>query len=107
MSKTSRLIDLRIDPPPDLVIEIDISYHEVDRESMYAEVGVPELWRYDGKEIALFRLNAGAWAAIDSSVSFPGVRPADLRRFLRTVPRRGEMAMRRAFREWVRQQDWA
>lgn len=104
--RAKKKIDLRRDPPPDLVIEIDISYHEVNRESMYAAIGVPELWRYDGKQLAFFQLKAGAWVAIDSSIAFPGVRPGDLQRFLRMVPRRGEMAMRRAFREWIRQQDW-
>lgn len=102
--RAKKKIDLRRDPPPDLVIEIDISYHEVDREAMYAEIGVPELWRFDGKRLAFFHLEAGAWVAIARSASFPAVRPADLLRFLRMVPRRGEMAMRRAFREWVRQQ---
>jgi Uma2 family endonuclease len=100
--RARKQIDLRRDPPPDLVIEIDISYHEVDRESMYAEIGVPELWRYDGKQLWFFRVVAGQWVGVDGSASFPGVRPADLLRFLRMVPRRGEMSMRRAFREWVR-----
>ena len=100
--RAKKKIDLRRDPPPDLVIEIDISYHEVDREAMYAEIGVPELWRYDGKQLEFFRLEARAWVGIERSTSFPDVRPSDLQRFLRMVPRRGEMAMRRAFREWVR-----
>ena len=105
--RAKKKIDLRRDPPPDLVIEIDISYHEVDREALYAEIGVPELWRYDGKQLAFFRREAGSWVGIDFSISFPQIRPADLQRFLRMVPRRGEMAMRRAFREWVRRQGWS
>ena len=101
--RATKKIDLRRDPPPDLVIEIDISYHEVDREAMYAAMGVPELWRYDGRKLDFFQLEAGEWVAIARSAAFPAVRPADLLRFLRMVPRRGEMAMRRAFRDWVRQ----
>jgi Uma2 family endonuclease len=42
-------IDLAVDPPPDLVIEVDITHHVVDRERIYAEFGVPEMWRFDGK----------------------------------------------------------
>ena len=101
--RARKKIDLRRDPPPDLVIEIDISYHEVDREAMYAEIGVPELWRYDGKQLEFFGLKAREWVSIERSASFPAVRPADFMRFMRMVPRRGETAMRRAFRDWVRE----
>jgi Uma2 family endonuclease len=100
--RAKKQIDLRRDPPPDLVVEIDISYHEVNREAIYAEMGVPELWRYDGSRLTFWRLQAGTWAPLERSLSFPQVRPADLERFLRMVPRRGDMAMRRAFRSWVR-----
>lgn len=39
-------IDLTIDPPPDLAIEINISSRT--RFDNYEKLGVPELWRYDG-----------------------------------------------------------
>ena len=41
-------IDLRQDPPPDLVIEIDITSSSINRLDIYADIGVPEVWRYDG-----------------------------------------------------------
>jgi Uma2 family endonuclease len=44
-------IDLRRDPPSDLAIEIKISRRLLDRESIYAALGVPELWRYDRKSL--------------------------------------------------------
>ncbi|HEY9740149.1 MAG TPA: Uma2 family endonuclease, partial [Coleofasciculaceae cyanobacterium] len=40
-------IDFNQDPPPDLVIEIDISSSSINRLSLYAALGVPEVWRYD------------------------------------------------------------
>src|SRR5579885_1128764 len=40
-------IDLSIDPPPDLVIEIDLTSRALDKLSLYAQIGVPEIWRYD------------------------------------------------------------
>jgi len=38
-------IDLRISPPPDLVVEIDMSYRRMDKLDLYAKLGVPEFWR--------------------------------------------------------------
>ena len=38
-------IDLRRDPPPDLVIEVDVTHSSVPRMPIYAALGVPEVWR--------------------------------------------------------------
>lgn len=46
-------IDLAIDPPPDLAIEIDITSSSVDRLGIYAVLGVPEVWRYDGESLTI------------------------------------------------------
>jgi Uma2 family endonuclease len=37
-------IDLKYDPPPDLVIEIDITSSSLDKHPIYAALGVPEIW---------------------------------------------------------------
>lgn len=42
-------LDLRTDPPPDLVIEIDITRSSLDKLGLLAGIGVPEVWRYDGR----------------------------------------------------------
>ena len=39
-------IDLRIDPPPDLVIEIDLTSDSLNKFPLLAALGVPEVWRY-------------------------------------------------------------
>ncbi len=41
-------IDLDVDPPPDLVIEIDITSPSLNKLSIYARMGVFEIWRHDG-----------------------------------------------------------
>src|SRR5207244_659524 len=41
-------IDLRRDPPPDLVVEIDITKSSIDRLEIYALLKIPEVWRFDG-----------------------------------------------------------
>lgn len=41
---------LESDPPPDLVLEIDITSSSLDKRPIYAAFGVSELWRYDGRQ---------------------------------------------------------
>src|SRR5262249_2741275 len=43
-------------PPPDLVIEIDLSRPQVDRPAIYAAIGVAEVWRFDGDTLAIDQL---------------------------------------------------
>src|SRR5204863_3892315 len=43
-------LDLAVDPPPDLAIEVEISRDSLNRHRIYAALGVPELWRYDGED---------------------------------------------------------
>ena len=54
-------IDLLTDPPPDLVIEIDISHPSLNKLPIYVQVGVPEVWRYDGSQLQLLALNEGQY----------------------------------------------
>ena len=44
-----RPIDLAVDPPPDLVVEVDINHTDIDKNALYAAMGVPEFWRFDSK----------------------------------------------------------
>ena len=53
-------LDLSIDPPPDLAIEIDISRSSLDQLAIYADMGVPELWIYDEEAIHIWILQADA-----------------------------------------------
>jgi Uma2 family endonuclease len=99
------VIDLRTDPPPDLAVEIEISRSALDRLGIYARLGVPEVWRYDGQTLSFHRLGAGArYVAAANSVAFPWLTPADLMPFLAMIIQSEENAIVRQFRAWVRQQ---
>jgi len=54
-----RTLDLSIDPPPDLAIEVEISERLLDRVGIYERLGVPELWRNDGKRSRVMLLGRG------------------------------------------------
>jgi len=67
-------VDLGLDPPPDLAIEIDITSSSLDKFSIMAEVGVPEVWRYDtGGGWRILRLQRAQYAEEGESVALPGL----------------------------------
>lgn len=64
-------IDLAVDPPPDLVIEIDVTSWSLDKFPIYARAGVPEVWRHHGGRISMYRLAAGTYREISQSEVLP------------------------------------
>jgi Uma2 family endonuclease len=78
-------LDLTIDPPPDLAIEVEVASPLLDKVAVYGGLGVPELWRVraDGS-CDMFRLDtAGAYQPIGVSVAVPPFTPAVLSQYLR------------------------
>lgn len=97
-------LDLTVDPPPDLVIEIEISRSVLDRLGTFAAMGVPEIWCTDGKSLRFLALtDAGEYETRPESRFFPGIRSADMERFLKNPDQLDEGALVRSFREWVQQ----
>lgn len=92
-----------IDPPPDLAVEIDVTSSSVDREGIYAELGVPELWRFDGDQIRAYRLRRRKYHKISMSAAFPFLRVADLLQFI-VDDTTSEMARLHTFVNWIRDQ---
>ena len=65
-------VDLTCDPPPDLAVEIDVTISSLNRQSIYAARGVPELWRFDGKTLRVHELQPnGEYAHLNTSPAFP------------------------------------
>lgn len=97
-------IDLQVDPPPDLVLEIDISRSSLDRMAIYGIMGVPEVWRYS-KDVLTFQLRQpdGCYAEIPGSLALPPLTPGDLMPFLSRHPATDETTLIRQFRAWIRQ----
>jgi Uma2 family endonuclease len=99
-------IDLRIDPPPDLAIEVDATHSSLPRVSIYETLGVPELWRLHNKVLTFRALGAdGHYAQCGDSPTFAAIRltPADLMHFLAMRNTQDDNAITRQFRAWVRQ----
>jgi Uma2 family endonuclease len=94
-------LDLDYDEPPDLAIEVDITNPSINKFSIYAGLGVPELWRYDGEEVEFFRLEEDDYAPLHTSDLFPFLTTEAVAEALRQGSTLGINAMRRAFRQWV------
>ena len=74
----NREIDLHSDPPPDLVIEIDITHPSLDKLSIYAALGVPEVWRYTRQQMRIYQRDAEGYVAVDTSMVLSGITSHDL-----------------------------
>jgi Uma2 family endonuclease len=96
-------IDLNVDPPPDLAIEIDITRSSLDRQAIYAVLGVPELWRFDGESLRVSRLRAdGTYKACATSPAFPLLPLDEVVRLLKPGATIDHSRWGRMVREWIR-----
>jgi len=96
-------IDLTVDPPPDLAIEIDNS--SPTSLSSYQALKVPELWRYDGRILKIYLLQDGKYIESDTSQNFPDFPIVDvIPQYVDRSKTEGRSPTLRAFRAWVKEQ---
>lgn len=96
-------IDLTVDPPPDLIIEVDITSRSLNKFPIYAQVGVPEIWRYNGQQVRISLLTATGYQDSESSHALPLLTDTILTDFLARSKVLKRTALLREFRAWVRQ----
>ena len=98
-------IDLSVDPPPDLAIEIELSKARRDRMGIYAALRIPEVWRYNGLQLTVNQLGSdGNYSATEGSRFFPTIPADELVRFIEMRTDVDENSLLQSFREWVRSQ---
>jgi Uma2 family endonuclease len=97
-------IDLTQDPPPDLVVEIDITSSSENRFQVYADIGVPEIWRYDGKSFRINILQNQEYVTVERSLAFPNLPIAEISNFLQQVGQKDYLELVREFRDWIKSQ---
>jgi len=98
-------IDLIEDPPPDLIVEVDVTSPSLNKFPIYVALGVREVWRYDDQRITIFRLEENEYRQREESVILPGVTSTQLSRFLKESQELPRPAWLRRVREWARQQN--
>jgi Uma2 family endonuclease len=99
---TGRRVDLATDPPPDLVVEVDITHSDINKPALYASMGVPEFWRYDGREWRIYQLQGNEYTEVSSSPTFPIVPKEKLYEFL-AAALVDEVEAEVNLRQWVRE----
>ena len=95
-------IDLTADPPPDFVVEIDISHGSLDKFPIYAAAGVPEIWRYDGTRLAIFRRTDGPYGEYEESAVLPRVTSQALSGFIEQSKSLARAVWLQQVRKWAR-----
>ena len=94
-------IDLTIDPPPDIALEIDITSRT--RFDNYEVLGVKELWRFNGKQLEINILRSGSYVQVDESPHFPGFLLSEvIPQYLERSKIEGRNKTMKAFRVWVK-----
>jgi len=98
-----KIVDLSVDPPPDLIAEVDITHTDIDKLNLYASMGVPEFWRYNGRILRIYQLQDSKYLEVENSSIFPLPIKEPLKQFLQDC-RLDEVEAAVSFRAWVQQQ---
>lgn len=96
-------LDLTVDPPPDLVVEIDITSSSINKQALFAEFGIPEVWRYDGQHFKILLLSGGLYFETDTSAFLPCITPQVLDDLIAKSLRLAPLEWMKSVREWARQ----
>ena len=97
-----RRLNLSVDPPPDLAIEIDVT--SKTQLSAYVALGVPELWCYGNGKLQVFLLRESEYVQVETSPIFANLPVIErIVQFLKLSETEGASAARKAFRQWVRE----
>ena len=97
-----RDVDFSQDPPPDLVVEVDITHTDIAKNRFYSSLGVLEFWRFDEKVWRVYQLQEGVYIEVEVSPTFPQVPKDRLYAFLEEA-KEDEIEAVRSLRTWWQQ----
>ncbi len=96
------ILDLSVDPPPDLAVEVEIGHSILDKLAVYGALRVPEIWRYDGESLRVCLLQPDkTYADAARSLNLPQLAPQQVAYFLGLRRQTRETEWARMFRRWV------
>lgn len=100
--KGKKRIDLEQDSAPDLVAEIDITSSSKNRFQVYVDLGIKEIWLYDGKNLQIYQLQNKNYIQCQKSLVFPNLPILEIEQFLQQVGIKDYLELVREFRQWVK-----
>ncbi len=89
-------------PPPDLVLEVDLTRKSLSRRSIYSRLEVPEIWRCDEKKLQIYQLQAGQYERVPHSLIFPELSLEILPKIIKDHIKSGRATVRNEFHKWLR-----
>ena len=96
-------IDLPNDPPPDLVIEVDVSRSSLDKLPIYAALGVPEVWRCRSGSVYVYWLVGSSYVGVEQSEVLPSLTNSQLTAFAQEGLWQSRQTWRRRIQDWARE----
>jgi Uma2 family endonuclease len=94
-------LDFAVDPPPDVVVEVDVHHRSDDNDSIYAALGVSEIWRYDERTLQILHLHGDEYIHAQASLALPMLTGEILTEYITRMKQEGEFAAILAFDEWL------
>lgn len=95
-------LDLRVDPPPDLAVEVVVSHDADDAVEVYRRLGVSEVWICSEERMSFLTLHDdGAYAVSETSLAIPGLSAAEAHSWIVRDDFPDDFEWRRALRRWV------
>jgi Uma2 family endonuclease len=95
-------LDLLVDPPPDLIVEVDITSDSMPKASLYAALGIREWWKFEGAALRILTLGPDGYRQQDSSPLLPPVTARAIESFLATAEEMESFEWTASIRDWVR-----
>jgi Uma2 family endonuclease len=97
-------IELPKDPPPDLAIEVDITRSDLEKQRIYASLGIAELWRFENDKLVVRELTTGGeFVEVGVSPNLPELPLVEVQRFMDMRHGMGETQWILSFRKWVQE----
>jgi Uma2 family endonuclease len=106
IEQRGREVDLSQDPPPDVIVEVDIASSSEPKFAIYAALKVPEIWLYRSEKLEVYHFDgtSAGYRKFRQSLAFPGIEIQQLMRFIKMASVRGPNATVQELRVWVREQ---
>lgn len=95
-------ISLESDPPPDIVVEIDVTRSSMTKLSIYDALGVPEAWRYDGETCRFYSRFEKGYKETQVSRFLPGLTGAMIAEAIEVSKTQGQDEARKSFRRRIK-----
>lgn len=105
-------VDLSIDPPPDLIFEVELSRSSLNKFALYAALRIPEVWRYISKpgktflqgSLFIHYLQGDRYIEEDCGLTFPFLSAGKILQFIDQSDTIGLMPALRNLRQWIQTQ---